>query len=216
MARQVSAATSRRAGRRQTRRAERQAAIVAIAQRTFSEWGYGGTSMSAIASQIGGSKATLWAYFPSKKDLFAAALAAWIEEIELVGRPRWSGDLRDVLVCYCAEFMRVMLSPPADTLFRLMAAEGRRFPELGRDFHKRVRRRQQKVLAALLEEEICAGRVRAPDSLRASEQLHNICMGRLVIRRMCGLELDASEVEIEREVVDAVDLFLNGYGVRHA
>lgn len=216
MARNVSAVRSERDNRRQAKREERRSAIVAIAQRGFSEQGYGGTSMSAIAAQIGGSKATLWAYFPSKKDLFAAALAAWIEEIEPVGGPSPAGDLRNVLVRSCAEFMRLMRSPPADALLRLMAAEGRRFPELGREFYKRVLRRQQEVLAALLEAEIHAGRLRAPDSLRASEQLHTLCMWRLVVHRMCGLEPDASAVEIEREVVDAVDLFLNGYGVRPA
>lgn len=216
MARQTSAATSRRAGRRQTKRAERKTAIVAVAQRAFGERGYGGTSMSAIAAQIGGSKATLWAYFPSKKDLFAAALTAWIEEIKPVGRPSRAGDLRSVLVSNCAEFMRVMLSPPADALLRLMAAEGRRVPELGRDFYRRVLRRQQDVLAGLLEAEIRAGRLHASDNVRASEQLHSICVWRLVMRHMCGSEPGASAVEIEREVVDAVDLFLNGYGVRPA
>lgn len=214
MARQGSSARSGRVNRRHDRREERRSAIVAIAQRAFSEQGYGGTSMSAIAARMGGSKATLWAYFPSKKDLFAAALNAWIEESTPARRPDWSGDLRSVLICYCAEFMRAMLSPTAGTMFRLVAAEGRRFPELGREFYKRVPRRQHCVLAGLLEDEIRAGRLRASDSLRAAEQLHSLCICGLVMRHMCGPEPDATEVEIEREVVDAVDLFLNGYGVR--
>src|SRR3546814_18635286 len=102
---------------------------------------------SDVCSSDLGSKATLWAYFPSKKDLFAAALTAWIEESTPVRRPDWSGDPRSVLICYCAEFMRAMLSPTAATLFRLMAAEGRRFPELGRAVLKCVPPRHHHWLA---------------------------------------------------------------------
>src|SRR3546814_15841215 len=103
MGRQGSWPRSGRVNRRHDKRGERRSAIVAIAQQAFSEQGFGGTSMSAIAARMGGSKATLWAYFPSKKDLFAAALTAWIDESTPVRRPDWSGDPRSVLICYCAE-----------------------------------------------------------------------------------------------------------------
>src|SRR3546814_7944549 len=36
--------------------------------------GYAGTTMSSIASAVGGSKTTLWTYFPSKEALFEAVV----------------------------------------------------------------------------------------------------------------------------------------------
>lgn len=36
--------------------------------------------MSSIAGQVGGSKTTLWAYFPSKEDLFAAVVDDVVEQ----------------------------------------------------------------------------------------------------------------------------------------
>lgn len=48
--------------------------IIRIAAQLFDELGYERTSMSAIASRVGGSKATLYGYFASKEDLLRAAL----------------------------------------------------------------------------------------------------------------------------------------------
>lgn len=48
--------------------------IIGIATELFKQLGYERTSMSAIAARLGGSKATLYGYFPSKDDLFRAVL----------------------------------------------------------------------------------------------------------------------------------------------
>ena len=53
---------------------EKRQEIVRIAARLFEELGYERTSMSTIAAQVGGSKATLYGYFPSKEDLLRAVL----------------------------------------------------------------------------------------------------------------------------------------------
>ena len=53
---------------------ERRANIMAIAREAFLHDGYAATSMSQIAAKVGGSKATLYNYFASKKDLFFAII----------------------------------------------------------------------------------------------------------------------------------------------
>lgn len=53
---------------------EKRHEILRIAARLFEELGYERTSMSMIASQVGGSKATLYGYFPSKEELLRAVL----------------------------------------------------------------------------------------------------------------------------------------------
>lgn len=61
-------------GKREARKEERREMILEIAKREFLDHGYSGASMSAISAELGGSKGTLWSYFPSKEDLFAAVL----------------------------------------------------------------------------------------------------------------------------------------------
>src|SRR3546814_8518074 len=54
--------------------AARRKAFVDAARDLFFANGYAGTKMSSIASKDGGSKTTLWIYFPLKEELFAAVV----------------------------------------------------------------------------------------------------------------------------------------------
>ncbi|MFY0108264.1 TetR/AcrR family transcriptional regulator, partial [Acinetobacter baumannii] len=60
--------------RREARKQDRRQAILDAARTSFFEQGYDGTSMSGLLATLGGSKATLWSYFRSKEELFAAVL----------------------------------------------------------------------------------------------------------------------------------------------
>jgi len=61
-------------GRRQGPSEERRAAILSAADAEFSERGYAGAAIRAIAKRAGVSSALLYWFFPSKADLFAAVL----------------------------------------------------------------------------------------------------------------------------------------------
>ena len=54
--------------------AQRRKAFIDAAREAFFANGYAGTTMSSIASKVGGSKTTLWSYFPSKEELFEAVV----------------------------------------------------------------------------------------------------------------------------------------------
>ena len=56
------------------RNEEKRLQIIRVAAELFDELGYERTSMSTIAARVGGSKATLYAYFGSKEDLLRAVL----------------------------------------------------------------------------------------------------------------------------------------------
>lgn len=60
--------------------AQRRKAFVDAARSAFFSQGYAGTVMSSIASQVGGSKTTLWSYFPSKEEFFSAVVDDIIEQ----------------------------------------------------------------------------------------------------------------------------------------
>jgi AcrR family transcriptional regulator len=54
-------------------------AILENAYRLFRAQGFDGTSMADIISQVGGSKATLYSYFPSKEELFVECMMAALQ-----------------------------------------------------------------------------------------------------------------------------------------
>ena len=59
---------------------EKRQEIIRIAAELFDDLGYERTSMSAIAANVGGSKATLYGYFQSKEDLLRAVLDRDVNE----------------------------------------------------------------------------------------------------------------------------------------
>ncbi len=66
------------------------------------EDGFAAASMSSIASRVGGSKGTLYNYFPSKQQLFEAMIrnecdlkqAAMFDSLQVGGRGRRDGAAR--------------------------------------------------------------------------------------------------------------------------
>ena len=77
--------------RREIRREDRREKILNVAENMFLHAGYAGTAMSDVATRVGGSKATLWSYFPSKEKLFSAV----VERASLSFRKRLSEILHN-------------------------------------------------------------------------------------------------------------------------
>ncbi|MET1755466.1 TetR/AcrR family transcriptional regulator [Novosphingobium sp. RD2P27] len=126
-------------GKREQNRQKRRAAIVQVATRSFLEQGYAATSMSAIADELGGSKATLWSHFASKEQLFSAVVDELVAQFasEMEGATVAGGFSVDGLHRYCLRFLRTLMRPQSISVFRLIMGEGGRFPELNTVFHVR-------------------------------------------------------------------------------
>jgi len=199
--------------KRAVRREERRTAILALARTHFNEHGYGGMTMSALACALGGSKSTLWAYFSSKEELFAAVMDELVAEFG----PTMAIDPDEapeaMLPRYAADFLTMMLSPQIVALNRLVIAEASRFPELGQMFYARGPERRHRVLADYLAAQIACGRLRRADPLVASAQFHHLCQSGLFIRTMWGVCGGADVAAIRQDAERSVRLFLEGYAI---
>ena len=159
--------------RRDLNREARRTAIVLLARDIFLEQGYAATSMSTIATQLGGSKGTLWAYFPQKEDLFAAVLdqVTGIFRETLADALRPGRDCRTTLLDFSERFLAKMTNPDSIRLHRLIVAEGGRFPEIGQMFYARGPQIVLDRLSAYIEERMAAGDLRADDPMQAAMNL---------------------------------------------
>ena len=91
---------------------DRRAAMLEIARAAFLREGYAAASVSEIAAKVGGSKATLYSYFPSKKDLFAAVIEEEVRQMlaPLFEMGETQGDVRTVLERFARRFLDMLLS----------------------------------------------------------------------------------------------------------
>src|SRR6202023_2903248 len=109
--------------------------VLRAARRAFLASGFGVVSMDAIAREAGVSKATVYAHFGSKEELFGAVVAD--AEQRFGGFSALELDPRDVeasLETIARRFLDLVLSPEAVAVNRIIIGEVARFPALGNVF----------------------------------------------------------------------------------
>jgi TetR/AcrR family transcriptional repressor of mexJK operon len=109
-------------------------AILEAAARVFLAQGYSAVTMDALAEAVPVSKPTLYNYFPGKPALFAAVVTSVCKRmaaaIELAARD--NGDLRHDLELIARAFVDNAYAPESIALYRVLIAEVKHFPELGK------------------------------------------------------------------------------------
>lgn len=106
-------------------------AILDAATTLFLELGYDRTSLARVSKDARVSKATLFKQFPTKAELFEAAVLAVGSvpgDLEPVELPH--GDLHAGLVAIGAAYVELLAQPRVADLMRTLIAESPRFPEL--------------------------------------------------------------------------------------
>lgn len=114
--------------------------ILTTAQALFLSQGYANTTMEAVAASAGVGKATLYARYPTKHDLFLAVveerMAAW------QARGANQEDLDDEseigpwLTRRAAAMLRAFRNPEIRAFDQLVTSEAPRFPEVALAFHE--------------------------------------------------------------------------------
>lgn len=188
--------------------ARRRAAIVDAAREVFLKNGYGATTMSAIAARVGGSKTTLWAYFPDKSALFAAVVDELVERfgqaLDMPLDPQLA--LQEALSLFGQGLMGIVTQPEIVALHRLVVGEAGRFPELGTLFYERGPRRGKATLAAYLAAKMQQGALRCGDPEQAARQFVALCQANSQQQRL--LNLPGAHTDVAGDVAAAVAAFL--------
>ncbi|WP_068071832.1 TetR/AcrR family transcriptional regulator [Novosphingobium lentum] len=195
-------------GRRELRKQDRRDAILRAARESFLKNGYAGTSMSGLLTTLGGSKATLWSYFRSKEELFAAVVEDTTGEFqtELTGLLRSSEGLTLGLVAFCRAFLRKIQSPDGLATWRMVVAESGRFPVVGRIFYERAVSLTEGNLIGFLVRHIASGELLDEDPQHMANFVLALCTGRQN-RVIWGVEQsDPTRLAVDADQVTAMFL----------
>lgn len=195
----------------------RRQAILDTARDIFLKEGYAAASMSAIAARVGGSKGTLYNYFRSKEELFAAfmtdACGKQAEDL-LDHMPDLGDDPHAALVEIGLGLANLVLSPDVMAISRLVVAESERFPELGQVFYETGPRKGEIRLAAHFDRAVAQGHLKAVDTTRLARRFKNLCLGDLFDRRLWGVIPNPTPEVLRESVSEAVRIFLAAYGTK--
>ena len=189
----------------------RRQAILAVATELFREVGYERASMAAISARLGGSKATLYKYFHSKEELFAAAMHAAVEGRgeELVQRLNSSDpNPRKVLHRFGEAYLELVSADDVMAITRTAVAEGTN-SGLGPTLYTNGPGRGIREITAYLERLQEQGLVQNGDARIMAAQLKALLEAGVIEPLMYGAE---PEFTNSATVEAAVTAFFRAYG----
>ena len=196
-------------------RDEKREHILKVAYAAFLSEGYAATSMSSIAARVGGSKATLYNYFSSKDELFAAVIEEKCRDaMAMFLDVDWeTADCKKLLTQLGERLLRLWLKDDNIATFRLITAESARFPELGRLFYRGGRQRGKQILGDFFQHAQKAGKLRLAKPEDMAALFVELCRGELVLLKLWNVHPKPTDKEIKATIATAVSVFLAAYGV---
>jgi TetR/AcrR family transcriptional regulator, mexJK operon transcriptional repressor len=172
---------------RRLRMAKKRIEILRAARPILLRDGLGGTTLDRVAAEGRISKMTLYRHFPSKEALFAGLVTAMCEDlreglenaasanIDKPAAKRLSDELR--------AFASALIEPDVLALYRLIVADGWRFPDLSRVFDQSGMRIIRRRIAQLLE----SGGVPANKSRQVAAEVVAMVLGDAYQRAVLGI-----------------------------
>ena len=198
----------------------RREAIVEAAAKLFEEVGYEAASMNELAKRLGGSKATLYGYFPSKEELLVAvvqvfatahladATVALLEELE--GRP----ELKPTLMRFGERVLQVLTNDrTAGSIHRLILAEAGR-SSIGQLFRNAGPSQCIEALTKLMTAAMEHGEMRQGDPHVIANQFLALLTAEVNVRMYEPSPPPLRPAEIRQLVKHAVEMFLLGAAPR--
>ena len=189
---------------------ERRQAIIDAAITVFREQGFERASMANISTRVGGSKATLYSYFKSKEELFAAAMTEAldqqvqpiIERLALLDKDPVS-LLREFGVAY----LKLLCLPDSLAITRTAVGEGSN-GSLGALLYQSGPKRALDVIVELLTGLASHTPTAIADPATAALHLKGLLDAGFLEPLLFGAE---PHLAIEEAVAAAVDVFAAAY-----
>lgn len=189
----------------------KECSVIAAARKLFLEQGFAETSMDAIARSACVSKATLYAYFPSKEALFAHLIEAECRlKTSRLQMPDLDIGLVEALRSFARQFVEVYITPESMAFFQAISSERLRFPQLCRLFFESGPKNELLRVAALLEDAKARGLLTFSDSTEAAGHFLSLIRGDLPLHTALGLEPRA-EASVNAMVDAGIGAFLRAY-----
>ncbi len=183
------------------------------ARAVFLDCGYDAASMDAIARAAGISKATLYAHFASKEDLFEALIRHECRDLKAKLTPLdASRPAGEELLRMARELRRLFAQDEGLTIYRIIVPVAHRFPRLARIFYEEGPETAIGQMADFFRAVSSTGRLAIPDPDVAAHQFLALVSDDLKLS--CSLALPYRWAWDDEAVMrSSVSMFLSFYAV---
>jgi TetR/AcrR family transcriptional regulator, mexJK operon transcriptional repressor len=189
---------------------QRHERIVRLAAPLFLKKGYDNVSIDEIIGVVGGSKATIYAWFGGKEGLFEAVVRQECRDVTMAIAVDAAGSLEAQLTAIGQSFLAMVLSPPILEFHRLMVSIGRTFPEIGRLFYDTGPASAYQIVATWIAKQQKDRRIIGEDSYRLAVLFLDMLIGEHQLSWLTSMPRAARRDKINETVRIAVKVFLRG------
>ena len=185
------------------------------ARSAFMKMGFDAASMNDVTREAGVSKGTIYVYFESKDELFAALIER--EKGRFADALRDiladSEDARDALHRFGLAFARQINETDMIPAMRILLGVVDRMPGLCKRFFASAPADPRTVLRSFIDRQVEAGMLRVDDTDLAARQFIDLATGSFFKQRLFGqMATPPERAEVERIVDSAVNVFMAAYG----
>jgi AcrR family transcriptional regulator len=192
--------------------------IVRIASQVFEEMGFERASMATISERLGGSKATLYGYFPSKDDLLKAVISHQVvthADRMIREFPADPDDLRTSFVKLAMAYLDKRTSALPITNIRMVANQPAG-STMGKEFYLSTIRPAFDRLANCFKELMDQGKLKKEDPRLVVMHWKGLSDWDFFERRLLGVIHEPDPKEIKKAATAAADAFLKLYGTEQS
>ncbi len=187
--------------------------LIAAATRVFLRDGYGSASIDKVAAEAGVSTRTIYERFKNKADLLGAVINRLVDrdmasalspaELERL-EPR--GALTVIgrtLTCRACD-------PDSAALFRILATEAHRFPELAAKMRGSAKARVNDAITGYFRSQLRRGTLTLDDPDRAAVLFLQMICAELHERLLFGTAEEMAALDFGAHLEHVIGIFLNG------
>ena len=187
--------------------------LLAAATQVFLRDGYGFASMDKVASEAGVSTRTIYERFKNKADLLDAVITRLVNrEMAPALAPDELDHLepRQALNTVGQVITGLVCNPESAAMFRIVATESHRFPELARKMRCGAKARVDDALARYLRAQVHAGALTLANPDCAARLFAQMICARLHEGLLFGPESTMTTLDRTAHIGYVVEIFLNG------
>jgi AcrR family transcriptional regulator len=193
--------------------AARSDTLIAAATRVFLRDGYGSASIDKVACDAGVSTRTIYERFKNKADLLVAVIERLVERdvATVLARDELERlEPRQALIVIGQFITGRACDPDAAALFRILATEAHRFPELAAKMRLNAKARIDDVVLGYFLAQVRQGTLQIADPERAAVLFMQMVCAELHECLLFGSASEMAHLDFTGHLNLVVDIFVNG------
>jgi TetR/AcrR family transcriptional regulator, mexJK operon transcriptional repressor len=194
----------------------RNTALINAATRVFLREGYGLASIDKVAAEAGISTRTIYERFKNKADLLGAVISRLVDRVSTVLATAGLEALepKAALTVIAETISERARDPDSAALFRIVATEAHRFPELAAKMRESGRRCVDSAIANYFRGQIARGTLTLSDPDRAARIFLQMICAELNESLLFDAPQTLTALDCKAHLDYAIDVFLRGAAPR--